>query len=65
VQRRSDGFFVTGKSEFLKNNGSAVAFTVMFGLVGALVLSEVNNTVVETKLDHLTGVFVPVKVISR
>jgi len=58
LEKRSDDFYFTGKVNNAKNTDIAAA-TYFFGIIGALFASSAT-AVLEMKIDHLTGGFIPI-----
>ena len=64
LARRDNDYYYTGKVRSTADNGSVIAATVMFGVIGGLIASN-NTDVYEVKIDYLNGSTIQVKKIKN
>lgn len=57
-------FFFTGKMQFMNPNSNVATAAMLFGLIGYAIASSNNSTVIDVKIDHLTGAFIPLRPIQ-
>jgi hypothetical protein len=57
IERKIGDFFFTGRAKNLGNENSVTTAAIFFGIAGALIASE-GSTLMEMKIDHLTGGFI-------